>query len=160
MHILVSIFIASTLFLHPYYVSIFEVLHNADTRTVQIAIKVFATDIELALQAESQQDFFIGKPNELPKVDSLITEYFQKHFSLISDGEPLELNYIGKETELEAIWCYFESQPVEIPHKLNVSSTVFLELFDLQNNIVHTQVANKKLSAILKKGNTSKTLTF
>ncbi len=160
MHFYISIIIAFAAYLHPYYVSIFEVTHNTDTKTIQVAVKVFTTDIEQALQARTQKDYYLGKSNELLETDSLITEYFKDHFNIRTDGNPLSLNFIGKETELEAIWCYFESQPIEKPHKLKISSTVFLELFELQNNIVHIQVVGKKLSAILKQGNTEKTFTF
>ncbi len=160
MHLFISIIIVFSAYIHPYYVSIFEVSHNRDTKTIQVAIKVFTTDLEQAIQAKSQKEYFLGKPNEHSEADSLITEYINYNFNLKTDGKSLTLNFVGKETELEAIWCYFESQTIEAPHKLEVTSTVFLELFDLQNNIIHTQVGGKKLSAILNKEHTQKTLYF
>ena len=145
---------------HPYYVSIFEVQHNTETHTLQVAAKIFISDLEEALANDGHKNLYIGTEKETTDVDIWITEYLTEHFKLTTDGSLAELNFLGKETENDAIWCYLESKPIEQIDKLNVEATLLIEEFPTQTNLVHFTIWGTKTSAILRKGRTEKEILY
>ena len=62
--------------------------------------------------------------------------YLLEDFSIEVNGALLELNYLGKETESDAIWCYLESSRVAAPETITIQSILLTELFPDQVNII------------------------
>ena len=152
MQALIFIFAIKLLSFHPYYVSIFEVNHNPDTKTVQVAARIFIDDLENVLMDEGREKPYIGTERELSEADELIADYLNRHFMLTADGERIELDFIGKESETDVIWCYLESNPIDRIDTLHVKADLLIDMFPLQNNLVHTEERGIKKSVILKKG--------
>lgn len=145
--------------LHPYYVSIFEIEHSPETKTFQVASRIFIDDLEDALIDEGKADPKIGTPDELPQADEWIAEYITHHFKLTADSKPVELHFLGKETDTDAMWCYFESKAIDQVDTLDVYADLLIELHPTQTNIVHLNIWDTKTSVILRKGRTEKQLT-
>ena len=150
----------STTSLHPYYVSVFEVEHNSDTKTFQVAARIFIEDLEKVLIDEGFEDPKIGTAKEHPDANSMVATYLNRHFSLTANGEPLALNLIGKETDNDVVWCYLESPEIEHIDTLNVHADLLINLFPTQTNIVHFKIWGTKTSTILRKGRTDKQLLY
>lgn len=79
----------------------------------------------------------LGDQLEHLEAETWISSYFQTHcIGSIPTPEinSLYWNYIGKEVDFDLTYLYFESQPL-LPHdQIDLSVTLFFELFDDQVN--------------------------
>lgn len=133
--------------LHDYYVSICTIRHNAETRTLDITWRMTTHDIEHSLLSESgDRDLKLGTGKELPEADSLLAGYLLRHLDLRMDGTPLKIRYLGKQVELEDMYCYLQVDDVEYLTLLSVHATLLQDLFDEQENVVHLEAAGKTRS--------------
>jgi len=118
--------------LHPFYVSVCEIQHNAADKSLEITLKVFADDLELALSQ------YQSKPVMVKTISNeILEEYLAGRFSLKVDGKNMHLSMIGYETEMDAIWIYMETGLSAPPAKVTIQNTVLMEIFDDQQNLVH-----------------------
>ena len=62
--------------------------------------------------------------------------YLLEDFSIEVNGALLELSYLGKEPESDAIWCYLESSRVEAPETIKIQNVLLTEYFLDQVNII------------------------
>ena len=135
------------LLLHDYYVSICTIRHNAETRTLDITWRMTTHDIEHSLLSESgDRDLKLGTEKELPEADSLLAGYLLRHLDLRMDGTPLKIRYLGKQVELEDMYCYLQVDDVEYLMSLSVHATLLQDLFDEQENVVHLEAGGKTRS--------------
>lgn len=156
MSIILIQFLVSVLSFHPYFVSVFEVEHNPETQTFQVATRIFISDLEDVLQDEGKDSPKIGTEEENPEANTWIADYLTQHFTLAADGTSIKLTMIGKETDNDVVWCYLESEKIENFETLDIHADVLIEKFPTQTNIVHMKVWGAKTSTILRKGRTDK----
>ena len=132
--------------LHPFYVSVTEINHNAKDKTLEITCKVFADDMENILKQNYKQpvDFTDAKQQE--KIDKLMFDYFSTHLVLAPNGKAVKLQYIGFERDSESVYCYLEAQGITSLKKLNISNSILHDLTSDQINIMHVMVDGKRQS--------------
>lgn len=143
---------------HPYYVSIIEVEHHPDTKTFQVAVKLFIDDIEDALVNNGTEKPNFGTDNELPNSEQWLFDYLNEHLKIQTDGKTLEFDFLGKELDNEAMWCYLESEKISKVDTLNITATLLIDEFATQSNIVHLKIWDTKTSMIFRKSRTEKEL--
>jgi hypothetical protein len=133
--------------LHDYYVSICTIRHNPETRTLDITWRMTTHDIEHKLLPESRdRDLKLGTEKELPEADSLVAGYLLRHLQLRMDGTPLNIRYLGKQVEMDDLYCYLQVDDVEHLGVLSVHATLLQDLFDEQENVVHLEAGGKTRS--------------
>lgn len=133
--------------LHDYYVSICTIRHNPKTRTLDITWRMTTHDIEHTLLPESRdRDLKLGTEKELPEADSLVAGYLLRHLQLRMDGTPLNIRYLGKQVEMDDLYCYLQVDDVEHLGVLSVHATLLQDLFDEQENVVHLEAGGKTRS--------------
>jgi hypothetical protein len=149
-------------FSHPLYVSITQISYNTQSKNVEIAIKVFADDLEKAVSAaNNNKALHLNTKQELTNTDVLIQNYLLKSFKLKLNGKAVNLKWIGKEYETDdATWCYFEVPSRQTIKTIAVQNTIFTEIYSKQNNIVQVKTAKGKKSLLLGKDNFEGTLSF
>jgi len=128
--------------LHEFYVSLTEVRFNPQSSRLEVSIRVFPDDLDRALLEQHGIHTQLASELEAPQADSLLMLYLLKHFVLEVDGQSIALEYLGKEPEADAIWCYLESEAVSEPKNYQVSSSILTQSFEDQVNIV--QVYQRK----------------
>lgn len=158
--LLLSVFFLSTGFAHKFYVSMTDIQYNPKNESLEISIKVFADDLETAIQSSEDDKLWVGDKKEAPQVDSLIEAYFQQKFQLTVNGEKSQYQFIGKEAETDVVWCYLEVADVQEIKSLEVSNRIFMELFDEQKNLVHLYVGETEKSLLLMKGQEREVVEF
>jgi len=122
--------------LHEFYVSITEIRYNPGSEKFEISMRIFPDDLDRALLERSGIHTLLATEMEHLKADSLLMAYILEGFSLEVDGEALELTYLGKEPESDAIWCYLESSGIADPGKMTVRNQILTEYFPDQVNII------------------------
>ena len=99
-------------------------------------MRIFPDDLDLALEQGSGIVTRLATELESPRADSLVSDYLARHFTIQLNGEQVNLTYLGKEPEADAIWCYLESDPVEEPKNFKIYNRILTEVFSDQVNII------------------------
>ena len=122
--------------MHKFYVSLTEVRFNSESGRIEVSIRIFPDDLDHALFESEGIHTQLATELETPEADSLLELYLLEHFSLEVNGEPIELEFLGKEPEADAIWCYLESDQVAEPKAYTVYNSILTHTFEDQVNIV------------------------
>lgn len=141
---LVGAMFISAVTVHDFHASITQIDVNAESKRLEVAVKLFTNDIEAAIQPLGQLPLQLGTAKENERTTTLLSAYLTKHLAVHADAQPVALKYIGKETEADATWCYFESEPMGSFSALTVTNTLLLAQFDDQVNIIHLNRHNRK----------------
>ena len=151
------IYIITSLFLiHPYYVSVSELVFNKDVSSLQITKKIFFDDLELVLQNENNNENFDILNSEKDLVNSYIEKYIKKNMFFMVDGKPKELNYLGHEVINSRINSYFEIMNIKKIETIEIKDTSLLNYFDTQENLTYFEIDNQRFTLRLRKNNVSK----
>jgi len=134
--LLFALFISGAWLMHKFYVSLSEVNYNTETERFEISIRFFPDDLDRALLERSGIHTQLATELEHASADSLLMVYLLEDFSIQVNGEMLGLNYLGKEPESDAIWCYLESSKVAEPNTIEVRNEILTEYFLDQVNII------------------------
>jgi hypothetical protein len=146
--------------MHPFYISVTEINHNAKEKSVEISCKVFAEDLEEVLKKNYNRKIDLSKDKEQQLNDKYITDYFMHHFSLTLDGKPVQVAYVGFEKQKEAVYCYFEVANVTSVKKVEMTNSILQDFTDKQINIIHVTVNGNRKSSKLDFPDTRVVFTF
>jgi hypothetical protein len=145
---------------HDFHVCIVEVQHNAQTQSLEITIKLFTDDIERSMRTLGAGQMRLGDTRELPDADAKLLAYLQNRLALRINGQAVAYRWVGKEVELDALWCYVEVPDVAELKQLEVTNRILLEIFDDQANVVHVHVKDRVQSLFLDKTELSGQVSF
>lgn len=145
---------------HEFHLSLTEITHNAENRSLEISIKLFTDDLIVALQQTGAPKMEIGTESEPPKANEYIESYLKTHFKLTVNGKPTEYTYLGKEAELDATWCFVEVKNIRKIQSIEVENSFMLQTFDDQTNMVNLNINGRKDSGLARKGKTTLKFEF
>ena len=132
---------------HDYFVSICTIQHNATEQQLQIAWRMTTHDVEHALSADAKEKaLHLGSELELPQADSLLQAYLIKNLMIEIDGDPVTIEYLGRDVEMEDLYCYLQVKNVAHFETITVSSTLLFDMFHEQENVVHLETTSGTLS--------------
>jgi len=135
---------------HKFYTSLALVEYNAETGAVEVALRVFADDLELALTRRAGRQVRLERTKE---ADRLVTEYLREKFELKNRaGETKELRLVGVEVEREVAWLYFEAEMPEGLAGARLRDQVLFELFAKQVNVVDFKWTGGKSDLVFVRG--------
>jgi hypothetical protein len=135
--------------LHPYYISVVEINHNATDKTLEISCKIFTNDFETTLEKNYKTKVDLVNPTDKGAIDKLIADYIKKHLSLRVDGKPANFSYVGFEKEDEAVYSFFQVDHITSVSKMDVTNSILHDFSDQQINIIHCIVGGKRQSTKL-----------
>jgi hypothetical protein len=145
---------------HEFHLSLTEINHNSEKKTLQIAVKLFTDDLTAALEQNGKKKLNIGTQNEIPQANELIANYIKQHLLLKVNGKDVSFDYLGKEAETDATWSYVEVKNVAKVQILEVQNTLLIETFDDETNMVNLNINGRKKSGLARKGNTKLKFEF
>lgn len=135
---------------HKFYTSLAQVEYNAETGAVEIALRVFADDLELALTRRAGRQVRLERAKDR---DRLVIEYLREKFELKNRaGQPKELRLVGVEVEREVAWLYFEAEMPEGLGGARLRDQVLFELFAKQVNVVDFKWTGGKSDLVFVRG--------
>lgn len=135
--------------IHPFYVSVTEVNHNAIDKNLEISCKVFTDDFESTLSKNYNTKVDLFQPKDKALVEKLISDYIKKHLVIKLNGKPVALEFVGFEREEEAIWSYFQVSNTPAPAKIEIMNNMLYDAFDKQINLMHVSVGGHRKSTKL-----------
>lgn len=134
---------------HPFYISVTEINHNAQDKTLEISCKLFADDFEETLKKNYKTVLDLTSEKDKAALDKFIPDYVNRHLALAVDGKPVKLTYVGFEKDKESVYCYFQVENVPSVKKLDVGNSILHDYSNGQINIVHAVVHGKRQSTKL-----------
>ena len=144
--------------LHPIFVSVTTIEHNASAKTLEISCKIFTDDLETTLRKKYNTKVDLLDVKFAPAMNKLVNDYIQKHLMLKADGKTVVLNFIGFEQQEEGIITYFEVKNISQLTKLEVVDTILYDEKPQQLQIIHVTVKGERKSSRL--NNTDATASF
>ncbi len=135
--------------LHPLYVSVTEINHNAADKTLEISCKIFTDDFEKTLTTLYNKKVDLFNPKDKAETDRQVSEYVRKRLLIKLDGKDVILEFVGFERENDAIWSYFQATVPNAPKKVEISNSILYETYDKQLNLMHVTVGGARKSTRL-----------
>ncbi|UBM57699.1 hypothetical protein LAG90_12840 [Marinilongibacter aquaticus] len=133
---------------HDFHTSLTEIRMNAQTGSLEVTIRVFSDDFQRALEnAYPEEEIDLNNAG----LESLVERYIKKKFAFVKEKEVIFGKYLGKEVESDVSWLYIELKSPERLKGYSLLNTLFLELFDDQNNIVNIIYPDKKETLLFNK---------
>jgi len=139
--------------MHPFHLSVTEMFHNAEEQRLEVSVKLFVDDVELAIEKAGFGKTYLGTKKEVEKAEVFIYAYLLDNLELSLDGAEVAFSYRGREYEPgNVMWCYLEVREVKAFSKVSLRNHILTEVFDDQQNIVHIKQAQQTKSLRLRKG--------
>jgi hypothetical protein len=137
--ILHSIYLFLGLQFHAYYVSVSEIYHNPKTQSLEITMKIFIDDLQLAIQEDGNPQFMMPEEDSESGTSSAIAAYLEDRFIIDINRQPASQRFIGYEFEDDAVLCYIEIENVTSIDHIRVYNVIISEIYDAQINLTHFQ---------------------
>ncbi|HEX7312588.1 MAG TPA: DUF6702 family protein [Pyrinomonadaceae bacterium] len=119
---------------HKFYTSLAQVEYNAEEKSVEVTLRVFADDLELALKRRAGREVSLDRTKD---ADRLVLAYLRDTFEIRNrDGKAKALKWVGMELRAGVAWLYFEAEMPEGLAGARLRDHVLFELFDEQVNTV------------------------
>lgn len=134
---------------HPIFVSVTEIEHNATSKSLEISCKIFTDDFETALRKEYNTKVDLLDVKFKSAMNPLVNDYIQKHLSIMADGKPASLQFLGFEQQEEGIISYYEVKNVAKVEKMEVMNNILYEYKSQQMGIIHVMVNGERKSSRL-----------
>ena len=135
--------------LHPLYVSVTEIEHNATEKTLEVSCKIFTDDFEKTLRKAYNAHVDLLNPKEKDAMNKLVNDYVQKHLSINVDGKNATMRFLGYEQIEEGIYSYYQVDNVKTVKKITVTNNILYEYKTEQMGLVHVTVNGSRKSSKL-----------
>lgn len=146
--------------LHPLYISVTEINHNAKDKTLEISCKMFTNDFEATLEKMAHAKVDLSDPKDKKATDKLIMDYVSRHLQLKVDGKAVTFHFLGSEKEADGTWSYFQVNDVPAVKKIDIMNNLMYDNFDQEINIIHVSVGGVKKSTRLNYPDSNASLDF
>ncbi|RTL55050.1 MAG: hypothetical protein EKK39_03065 [Sphingobacteriales bacterium] len=123
--------------MHPFYVSVIDLHHNAKEKMVEVSIRIFTDDLEQVLKKHFNKNVDLTLPANKAEVDNMIQQYISQKMNVTINNARVHLKYIGYEIQKESVWSYFEIDNIPSIKKMDITSTLLYDYQPTQVNIFH-----------------------
>ena len=144
--------------LHPLFVSMIDINHNAKAATAEISVRIFTDDLEKTLEHFSKSKIDLTHPADKAFVEKQLAAYVNQKLKLKINNQSVVLHYLGYEIQRESVWSYFEVQKVAPFKKVEVNCSLLYDFESGQMNIFH--VKSNKTEKSYKLDNPATTASF
>ena len=157
----VAVFVCcSSAKLHPIYVSVTEIEHNAKEKTLELSCKIFTDDFEKTLRKTYKNTVDLLKPANKDAMNKLVSEYVQKHLQVNVDGKNVPLKFIGYEAIEEGIYSYYQADNISTVKNITVTDDILYEYKTEQMSLIHVTVNGNRKSSKLNNPDTKADFSF
>ncbi len=140
------------LLIHDFHVSVTNIDYDAERKAIEISMSTFADDIENAIMESGGPNLRISTDKEHPQAEKYISEYLKSHFTVTVNGKKEAFEYLGFEYERGAVWSYMQINEIRKIKTITIENTTLMEIFNDQENIIHTRINGQRKSVVLRKG--------
>ncbi len=152
------LFVSSTS--HKFYVSTTNIEYVKEKQALQIITKVFVEDLELVLQERYSSSIVLDPKKETEVDANYLKKYVLQKLKIAINDRPIELNYIGKEYDIDIVNMYFEVENISELKSIEIENKILFDRFPEQQNIIHLTTPGTKKNMILDKDHPNGLLNF
>lgn len=136
---------------HKFHASFTTIEYNAESRSLEILLRVFSDDLENALSRKARRRIELDRT---PNVAELVGEYVRERFKLRRTPDAaLRLLWVGMEQRVDMTWVYVEAPSPTGFAGVEASATIFFELFrDQKNNVSSKDERGKRHDVLFRSG--------
>ena len=131
---------------HPFYVSVTRIDENSKEKRLEVSCKIFTDDFEKTLRMHYKGHIDLLNPPDRSAMNSVISDYIEKHLTISVDGNPVKMQFVGYEKDEEGVECYFQVNNISVNKTIGVFNNLLFEYKPEQTNIVHVTVKGKRKS--------------
>ncbi len=147
---------------HPIHTSRAESEYNATTRTLEVALRVFADDFEAALTTREKRTISLARtPAE--EFEALTRAYLEQHFTVKSQaGAAVPLRWVGREFKESAneLWLYFHALLPDGVEGVAIHHAMLREEFSNQINSVLVRDGSRRTTLVFLPSHREKRVKF
>ena len=144
--------------IHKHYISLTKIDYVKEKKTVQITMKFFLDDIELALENRLKEPMELASKDENPLANKFMESYIRQKFNIWIDEKQVAYNYLGKEYENNEVFFYLEIENIDQIQSISVENNMLFEAFEEQQNYIKLTIDNTEKTFILVKANAKEML--
>lgn len=141
---------------HKFYTSLARVEYNAAEGSVEVTLRVFADDLELALGRRAGRAVKLDREGE---AERLLPAYLRDTFEIRNrDGELKALKWVGLELRAGVAWVYVEAEMPEGLAGARLRDHLLFELFEEQVNTVSVRYPGASADLVFVRGDGERAL--
>lgn len=144
---------------HPVHVSITNMDYIPDQNKITLSFKVFESDFQLLFAHLYEQKIDFDDPENIKCHQSKINEYFSAHFK-INNNQSFSLSFQSIKKEDDSVWFYYESMIDKEIKSLEISNTIFLDLYFDQKNMLIFKSNQKEKGFLFNLNQTKQIIDF
>lgn len=156
--VVVSLAAAGRVNAHQGHFSIADAEFNAETRCLEVALRVRAEDLEQAVRRSS------GEPITLDESEACaqaVRSYLFRNFTArTADGQPIELNWVGCAVAIKEAWLYFEIPVAGRLIGTRIEHRLLCDLLPDQVNTINFRAGGDRTTLWFNADHRSRTLDF
>ena len=143
---------------HKHYISLTKVDFIKEKEVIQVTMKFFIDDIELALENRHGQAMELTTKDENKMADKFLEGYIRRKFTVWVNEEEKAYSYLGKEYENNEVFFYLELKNISDIKTIEVQNSMLFEEFEEQQNFIKLKIENVQKTFILVKANNKEKL--
>jgi hypothetical protein len=138
---------------HKHYISLTKVDFIKEKKVIQVTMKFFIDDIELALENRHGQALELTTKDENKMADKFLEGYIRQKFKVWVNEEEKAYTYLGKEYENNEVFFYLELENISDIKTIEIQNSMLFEEFEEQQNYIKLNIENVQKTFILLKAN-------
>lgn len=145
---------------HKFYVSITQVNWNEKQQRLEITMRLFIDDLQLALQNKFGTNFHIGSNLEAQDEEHKFIAYISETLKIQLNTKNTAFQFVTKSVEDDVLVSHWVIQKVNKINTLEISNKTLFNVLPEQQNIIHTNIKSQKKSLLLTYNDYQKMLKF
>lgn len=135
---------------HKFYTSLARVEYNAEGKSVEVSLRVFADDLELALTRRAGRRVSLDRTKD---ADRLVLDYLRETFEIKNrDGATKTLKWVGMELRSGVALIYVEAEMPEGLSGARLRAQLLFELYEKQVNTVSVRYPGVRTDLVFVRG--------
>jgi hypothetical protein len=155
----ILLFTTSAANVHKFHMALYQINYASEKKMLQITSRIHIDDLNKALEKKYNKKISVENENSSPE-ELLLQKYLSDRFSIKVNGQGMPMNFLSKEIDGDELVCYWNIKNISKIKTLEVNSTVLIECFSDQQNMVNVTVLGAKKSFLLLNSVTSKLLNY
>lgn len=129
---------------HNVYSSFTEIEWNANDNSLEVIVQIHGHELETKLSLMLDERMSFLEEADLPRLEAATGNLLSQNLLLMVDGKPVDLLFLGLETDGQSVVAYLEQDWPEAPREVQFMNRLFLDDLAGQVNSVLVTVGDNR----------------
>lgn len=135
--------------MHKFYVSVNQIVFNADKNRIEITNRIFIDDLNASLNASTTSKFEIEQMTLNSDAFKVMDAYFKKHLIFKINKKAVPFQIKSFEIEGDVFVVYSSISNVSKVKSIEIENNLLFDLIPTQQHIMHIDINKTKKSDLL-----------